>query len=81
MPLYTFLQNRKKRTYMYESLQFPVEINTRGSKTLTNCIPFHISRLHMHEFSDSIGLLGNSRDTTLHLRDEELRYESRETTV
>ncbi len=23
----------KKRTYMYDSLQFPVEINTRGSKT------------------------------------------------
>ncbi len=24
----------KKRTYMYDSLQFPVEINTRGSNTL-----------------------------------------------
>ncbi len=23
----------KKRTYMYDSLQFPVEMNTRGSKT------------------------------------------------
>ncbi len=23
----------KKHTYMYDSLQFPVEINTRGSKT------------------------------------------------
>ncbi len=31
----------KKRTYMYDSLQFPVEINTRGSKTLTTFIPFH----------------------------------------
>ncbi len=28
----------KKRTYMYDSLQFPIEMNTRGSKTL---IPFH----------------------------------------
>ncbi len=27
------LQNWKKRTYMFESLQFPVEMNTRGSKT------------------------------------------------
>ncbi len=26
---------------MYDSLQFPVEINTRGSKTLTTFIPFH----------------------------------------
>ncbi len=26
---------------MYDSLQFPVEINTRGSKTLTAFIPFH----------------------------------------
>ncbi len=32
---------QKKRTYMYESLQFPVEINTRGSKTLSTFIPFH----------------------------------------
>ncbi len=31
----------KKRTYMYDSLQFPVEMNTRGSKTLTTFIPFH----------------------------------------
>ncbi len=31
----------KKRTYMYDSLQFPVEINTRGSKTLKTFIPFH----------------------------------------
>ncbi len=26
---------------MYDSLQFPVEINTRGSKTLPTFIPFH----------------------------------------
>ncbi len=39
VPLPTFLQ--KKRTYMYESLQFPVEINTRGSKTLKTFISFH----------------------------------------
>ncbi len=33
-----FLQN----LYLsYETLQFPVEINTRGRKTLTNVIPFH----------------------------------------
>ncbi len=31
----------KKLTYMYDSLQFPVEMNTRGSKTLTTFIPFH----------------------------------------
>ncbi len=31
----------KKRTYMYDSLQFTVEINTRGSKPLTTFIPFH----------------------------------------
>ncbi len=31
----------KKRTYMYDSLQFPVEMNTIGSKTLTTFIPFH----------------------------------------
>ncbi len=31
----------KKITYMYDSLQFPVEMNTRGSKTLTTFIPFH----------------------------------------
>ncbi len=27
--------------YMYESLQFPVEMNIRGSKTPTTFIPFH----------------------------------------
>ncbi len=31
----------KKRTYMYDSLQFPVEMNTRDSKPLTTFIPFH----------------------------------------
>ncbi len=31
----------KKRTYMYDSLPFPAEMNTRGSKTLTTFIPFH----------------------------------------
>ncbi len=31
----------KKTTYLYESLQFLVEMNTRGSKTLTNVVPFH----------------------------------------
>ncbi len=35
----------------------------------------------MHEFSNSVGLLGCSRDTALHSRDEELRYKLRETTV
>ncbi len=31
----------KKHTYTYELLQFPVEMNTRGSKTLTTFITFH----------------------------------------
>ncbi len=35
----------------------------------------------MYEFSDSVSLLSSSHDTALHLGDEELRYESRETTV
>ncbi len=35
------LKKRTVRFYMYDSLQFPVEINTRGSKTLTTFIPFH----------------------------------------
>ncbi len=35
----------------------------------------------MYELSNSVGLLGSSRDTALHLGDEELRYESRDTTV
>ncbi len=35
----------------------------------------------MYEFTSSVGLLGSSRDTALHLGEEELRYESRQTTV
>ncbi len=41
----------------------------------------HIYQLHMHEFSNSIGLLGSSCDTALLLRDEELHYEPCETTA
>ncbi len=32
----------------------------------------------MYEFTNSVSLLGSSRDTALHFGDEELRYESRE---
>ncbi len=35
----------------------------------------------MYEFTNSVSLLGSSHDTVLHLGDEELRYESCETTV
>ncbi len=35
----------------------------------------------MYEFTNSVSLLGSSRDTALHLGDEELWYESRQTTV
>ncbi len=38
----------------------------------------------MYEFTNSVSLLGSSRDTVsylLHLGEEELRYESRQTTV
>ncbi len=35
----------------------------------------------MYEFTNSVSLLGSSRDTALHLGEEELRYESRQTTV
>ncbi len=35
----------------------------------------------MYEFTNSVSLPGSSRDTALHLGDEELRYESRQTTV
>ncbi len=35
----------------------------------------------MYEFSNSVSLLGSSPDMALHLGDEELQYESRETTV
>ncbi len=38
-------------------------------------------QLYMHEFSNSVGLHSSSRDTVLHLGDEELRYEPSETTV
>ncbi len=41
----------KTRTYTYESLQFPVEINTTGSKTPTTFIPFHTKYdLQVHSF-------------------------------
>ncbi len=36
-----FAAKLKKRTYTYESLQFPFEMNTRGSKTPTTFIHFH----------------------------------------
>ncbi len=49
-PLHTFLQNWKKLTYMYDSLQFPVEMNTRGSKTLTTFIPFTRSVTYRNSF-------------------------------
>ncbi len=35
----------------------------------------------MYEFTNSVSFLGSSRDTALHLGDEELQYESRQTTV
>ncbi len=35
-----YISKLKKHTYMY-ALQFPVEMNTIGSKTLTTFIPFH----------------------------------------
>ncbi len=35
----------------------------------------------MHEFSNAVGLIGSSRDTALHLGDEELRYQLRKSTV
>ncbi len=109
---------------MYNSLQFPVEMNTRGSKTLTTFIPFHTKYdlqeqfwlfshsylqngmlwllnnfnilhdlktdtfercRHIYSFicmnTNSVSLLGSSRDTALHLGEEKLRYESRQTTV
>lgn len=31
----------QKLTYMYELLQFSVEMNTRAGKSQTTCIPFH----------------------------------------
>jgi len=35
----------------------------------------------MQEFSNSVGLLGSSPDSALHLGDEELRYELHKTTA
>ncbi len=35
----------------------------------------------MYEFTNSVSLLSSSCDTALHLGDEELRYESHQTTV
>ncbi len=32
----------------------------------------------MYEFTNSVSLLGSSRNTALHLGEEKLRYESRE---
>ncbi len=46
----------KKRTYMYDSLQFTVEINTRGSKTLTTFIPFHMKC----DLQEQFGLFSHS---------------------
>ncbi len=46
----------KKRTYMYDSLQFPVEMNTRGSKTLTTFIPFHTK----YDLQEQFGLFSHS---------------------
>ncbi len=41
----------KKRTYTYETLQFPVELNIRRSKTSTTFIPFHTKDdLQVHSF-------------------------------
>ncbi len=43
--------NSKKLTYTYESLQFTVEMNTRGSKTPTTLIPFYTKYdLQVHSF-------------------------------
>ncbi len=35
----------------------------------------------MYEFTNSVSLLGSSRDTALHWGEEKLWYESRQTTV
>ncbi len=35
----------------------------------------------MYEFTNSVTFLGSSHDTALHFGEEELRYESRQTTV
>ncbi len=36
-----FASAKEKYTYMYAFLQFPVEMNSRDSKTSTTCIPFY----------------------------------------
>ncbi len=42
----------KIHTCIYELLQFPVQINTRGSKTLTTFITFHTKYdLLVHSFN------------------------------
>ncbi len=42
----------KKHTYTHKSLQFPVKMNTRGSKTQTTFIPFHTKYdLQVHSFN------------------------------
>ncbi len=47
----TYNSAKLKKTYTYESLQFPVEMNTRGSKTPTTFIPFHTKYdLQVHSF-------------------------------
>ncbi len=94
---------------MYDSLQFPVEINTRGSKTLTTFIPFHTKYdlqeqfgLFSHSYlqngmlwlQNNFSILHDLKTDTFerywhiysficmsHFGDEELRYESRQTTV
>lgn len=34
------VKKKKKKKYLYELLQISVEMNIRGSKTQTTCIPF-----------------------------------------
>ncbi len=42
-----FLVKHEIRTNKYISLQFPKEMNTRGSKTLMAFIPFHTNVLSL----------------------------------
>ncbi len=49
----------KKHTNKYNSLQFPAEMNTTGSKTLTVYIPFHTNY-------DYEGRLSVNKDLFLH---------------
>ncbi len=49
------------------------------SRTIENWYFWTLSshiQLHMYEFTNSVSLLGSSRDTTLHFGEEKLRYES-----